>query len=120
MNGMRVDAGGQETRAPFAGADAWIGVRKVTPENSHDEADLIRDDLTVDDLGPAGDGELLLPQGQMSVKAVDSQETAGENGAAHDVAALHYLPRQSQSRATSEVAGHPWTSVADLDIGYRP
>ncbi|MFF3673841.1 hypothetical protein ACFYYS_07605 [Streptomyces sp. NPDC002120] len=104
MNGMRVDAGGQETRAPVAGADAWIGVRKVTPENSHDEADL----------GPAGDGELLLPQGQMSVKAVDSQETA------HDVAALHYLPRQSQSWATSEVAGRPWTSVAGLDIGYRP
>ncbi|WP_051837810.1 endo-alpha-N-acetylgalactosaminidase family protein [Streptomyces sp. NRRL F-2580] len=190
------------TRTFTAGADAWIGVRKVTPENSHNEADLTLDDLTVDDLGAPGGGELLVPQGQMSVKAVDSQETAGENGAAanvldgdsatlwhtrwyaatapmpheialdlgaaYDVAALHYLPRQSQSngriaayqvftstdgttrgtaaatgtfpdttaqqdvtfpprtaryvrlRATNEVAGHPWTSVAELNIGYRP
>ncbi|MEU9164712.1 endo-alpha-N-acetylgalactosaminidase family protein [Streptomyces sp. NPDC048424] len=190
------------TRTFTAGADAWIGVRKVTPENSHNEADLILDDLTVDDLGPVGGGELLVPQGRMSVKAVDSQETTGENGAAanvldgdaatlwhtqwydatapmpheitldlgaaYDVCALHYLPRQSQSngriagyevftstdgttwgaasatgtfpnstaqqdvtfsprtaryvrlRATSEVAGRPWTSVAELNIGYRP
>ncbi|MFF3618594.1 endo-alpha-N-acetylgalactosaminidase family protein [Streptomyces sp. NPDC002467] len=68
-----------------AGADAWIGVRKVTPEGSHNEADLILDDLTVDDLGTGGDGELLVPQGQMKVKAVDSQETAGENGGAANV-----------------------------------
>ncbi|KOY54122.1 endo-alpha-N-acetylgalactosaminidase family protein [Streptomyces sp. XY332] len=185
-----------------AGADAWMGVRKVTAEDSHNEADLILDDLTVDDLGPAGGGELLVPQSQMSVKAVDSQETAGENGAAanvldgdastiwhtqwyaatapmpheitldlgasYDVSALHCLPRQTQSngriagyqvftstdgvnwgtaaaagtfpnttaqqdvtftprtaryvrlKATSEVAGNPWTSVAELNVGYRP
>ncbi|MFI5999597.1 endo-alpha-N-acetylgalactosaminidase family protein [Streptomyces sp. NPDC051366] len=185
-----------------AGADAWIGVRKVTPEDSHNEADLVLDDLTVDDLGPVGSGELLVPQGQMSVRAVDSQETAGENGAAanaldgdtstiwhtqwyaatapmpheitldlgasYDVSALHCLPRQAQSngriadyqvftstdgvnwgtaaaagtfpnttarqdvtftprtaryvrlKATSEVAGNPWSSVAELNVGYRP
>ncbi|MFJ6758750.1 endo-alpha-N-acetylgalactosaminidase family protein [Streptomyces sp. NPDC091273] len=190
------------TRTFTAGADAWIGVRKATPEDSHNEADLILDDLTVDDLGPAGGGEILVPQSQMSVKAVDSQETAGENGAAanvldgdaatiwhtqwyaatapmpheitldlgaaYDVCTLHYLPRQSQGngrvagyqvftstdgttwgtaaaagtfpdttarqdvtftartaryvrlRATSEVAGNPWTSIAELNIGYRP
>ncbi|MFE9630005.1 endo-alpha-N-acetylgalactosaminidase family protein [Streptomyces sp. NPDC006463] len=68
-----------------AGADAWIGVRKVTPEDSHNEADLVLDDLAVDDLGPAGGGELLVPQAQMSVNAVDSQETAGENGSAVNV-----------------------------------
>ncbi|MCX4695302.1 endo-alpha-N-acetylgalactosaminidase family protein [Streptomyces sp. NBC_01408] len=73
------------TKTFTAGADAWIGVRKVTPENSHNEADLILDDLTVDDLGPAEGGELLVPQGQMSVHAVDSQETAGENGSAANV-----------------------------------
>ncbi|MFJ5547984.1 endo-alpha-N-acetylgalactosaminidase family protein [Streptomyces sp. NPDC093225] len=68
-----------------AGPDAWIGVRKVTGEGSHDEADLILDDLAVDDLGPAGGGELLVPQGEMSVTAVDSEETAGENGRAANV-----------------------------------
>ncbi|MFG2981874.1 endo-alpha-N-acetylgalactosaminidase family protein [Streptomyces sp. NPDC048258] len=73
------------TKTFTAGADAWIGVRKVTPEGSHNEADLILDDLTVDDLGPGGGGELLVPQGQMSVKSVDSQETAGENGSAANV-----------------------------------
>ncbi|MFD7258140.1 endo-alpha-N-acetylgalactosaminidase family protein [Streptomyces sp. NPDC059874] len=184
-----------------AGADAWIGVRKITPEGSHNEADLILDDLTVDDLGAGGGGELLVPQGQMSVKAVDSQETTGENGgaanvldgdaatiwhtqwyattapmpheitldlgASYNVSALHYLPRQTQSngriagyqvltstdganwgtaaasgtfpnttaqqnvsftprtaryvklKATSEVSGNPWTSVAELNIGHR-
>ncbi|MET9319135.1 endo-alpha-N-acetylgalactosaminidase family protein [Streptomyces sp. NPDC003038] len=190
------------TRTFTAGADAWIGVRKVTPENSHNEADLILDDLTIDDLGPGDGGELLVPQHQMSVKTVDSQETTGENGSAahvldgdgstiwhtqwyaatapmpheitldlgasYDVTALHYLPRQSQSngriadyqvftsadgvtwgtaaasgtfvnsaaqqdvafsrraaryvrlKATSEVGGNAWTSVAELNIGYRP
>ncbi|MFG2995090.1 endo-alpha-N-acetylgalactosaminidase family protein [Streptomyces sp. NPDC048340] len=185
-----------------AGADAWIGVRKVTAEDSHNEADLILDDLAVDDLGPVGGGEVLVPQGQMSVKAVDSQETAGENGSAanvldgdsatiwhtqwyaatapmpheitldlgasYNVSDLHYLPRQTQSngriadyqvftsadgvtwgtaaasgtfadsaaqqdvsftartaryvklRATREVGGNAWTSVAELNIGYRP
>ncbi|GHI85649.1 endo-alpha-N-acetylgalactosaminidase family protein [Streptomyces xanthophaeus] len=190
------------TRTFTAGADAWIGVRKVTPENSHNEADLVLDDLTVDDLGPGGGGELLVPQGQMTVKAVDSQETAAENGSAanvldgdpstiwhtawytstaplpheitldlgapYNVSALHYLPRQTQSngriagyqvftsadgtawttaaasgtftdttaqqtasfpartaryvrlRATSEVTGNPWTSVAELNVAHRP
>ncbi|MFJ4775776.1 endo-alpha-N-acetylgalactosaminidase family protein [Streptomyces sp. NPDC088762] len=189
------------TRTFTAGTDAWIGVRKVTPESSHNEADLVLDDLTVDDLGPAG-GELLVPQSAMSVKAVDSQETAGENGnaanvldgdaatiwhtqwyaatapmphevtldlgAPYNVSALHYLPRQTQSngriadyqvftspdgvtwgtaaatgtftdgtdrqdasftprtaryvrlKATSEVGGNPWTSVAELNVGHRP
>ncbi|MBT2453387.1 endo-alpha-N-acetylgalactosaminidase family protein [Streptomyces sp. ISL-86] len=73
------------TKTFTAGADAWIGVRKVTPENSHNEADLILDDLAIDDLGPAGGGELLVPQGKMSVTAVDSQETTGENGSAANV-----------------------------------
>ncbi|MFD4243350.1 endo-alpha-N-acetylgalactosaminidase family protein [Streptomyces sp. NPDC058525] len=73
------------TKTFTAGADAWIGVRKVTPEDSHNEADLILDDLAVDDLGPVGGGELLVPQSQMSVTAVDSQETAGENGSAANV-----------------------------------
>ncbi|MEV8530598.1 endo-alpha-N-acetylgalactosaminidase family protein [Streptomyces sp. NPDC051211] len=68
-----------------AGTDAWIGVRKVSPENSHNEADLILDDLTVDDLGSGGGGELLVPQNLMSVKAVDSEETAGEDGRAANV-----------------------------------
>ncbi|MGW7057613.1 endo-alpha-N-acetylgalactosaminidase family protein [Streptomyces sp. NPDC054904] len=185
-----------------AGADAWIGVRKTSPEGSHDEADLVLDDLTVDDLGPAGGGELLVPQDRMRVSAVDSQETAGENGAAanvldgnpstiwhtrwyaatapmpheitldlgatYDVSALHCLPRQTQSngriadhqvftstdgvnwgtpaasgtfadsadqqdvtfapraaryvrlKATREVGGNPWTSLAELNVGYRP
>ncbi|MEU9417300.1 hypothetical protein [Streptomyces sp. NPDC048272] len=39
------------TKTFTAGADAWFGVRKVTPEDSHDQADLVLDDLTVDDLG---------------------------------------------------------------------
>ncbi|MEU9256451.1 endo-alpha-N-acetylgalactosaminidase family protein [Streptomyces sp. NPDC048270] len=190
------------TKTFTAGTDAWIGVRKATPEDSHNEADLILDDLAVDDLGPVGGGELLVPQGQMSVKAVDSQETAGENGSAanvldgdastiwhtqwytaaapmpheitldlgasYDVSVLHCLPRQTQSngriadyqvftsadgvtwgtaaasgtfadtaaqqdaaftprparyvklRATREVAGNPWTSVAELTVGYVP
>lgn len=73
------------TKTFTAGADAWIGVRKITAEDSHDEADLILDDLTVDDLGPAGGGELIVPQAQMKVTAVDSQETAGENGSAANV-----------------------------------
>ncbi|MGW7102836.1 endo-alpha-N-acetylgalactosaminidase family protein [Streptomyces sp. NPDC054838] len=73
------------TRTFTAGVDAWIGVRKVTGEDSHDEADLVLDDLTVDDLGTGGGGEVLVPQGAMSVKAVDSQETAGENGSAANV-----------------------------------
>ncbi|MEV0989106.1 endo-alpha-N-acetylgalactosaminidase family protein [Streptomyces sp. NPDC049949] len=190
------------TKTFTAGADAWIGIRKVTAEDSHNEADFILDDLAVDDLGPAGGGELLVPQAQMSVKAVDSQETAGENGraanvldgdpatiwhtewyaatapmpheitldlgASYNVSALHCLPRQTQSngriadyqvftstdgvnwgaaaatgtfanttarqdvpftartaryvrlRATREVAGNPWTSVAELSVGYLP
>lgn len=73
------------TKTFTAGADAWIGIRKVTGEGSHNEADFILDDLAVDDLGSGGGGELLVPQSQMSVKAVDSQETAGENGAAANV-----------------------------------
>ncbi|KOU27485.1 hypothetical protein ADK52_08530 [Streptomyces sp. WM6372] len=73
------------TKTFTAGADAWIGIRKVTAEDSHNEADFILDDLAIDDLGPVGGGELLVPQGQMSVKAVDSQETAGENGRAANV-----------------------------------
>ncbi|MEV7725291.1 endo-alpha-N-acetylgalactosaminidase family protein [Streptomyces sp. NPDC087917] len=73
------------TKTFTAGADAWIGVRKITAEDSHNEADLILDDLTVDDLGTVGGGEQLVPQGQMSVQAVDSQETDGENGAAANV-----------------------------------
>lgn len=190
------------TQTFTAGADAWIGVRKVSAENSHDEADLVLDDLTVDDLGPAGPGELLVPQNKMRVSAVDSQETAGENGSAanvldgkaatlwhtqwyaatapmpheitldlgasYRVSALHVLPRPTQSngriadyevytsadgttwgpaaatgtwadgaarqdaaftpraaryvrlRATREVNGNPWTSVAELNVGYRP
>lgn len=138
----------------------------------------------------------------MTVKAVDSQETAAENGSAanvldgdpstiwhtawytstaplpheitldlgapYNVSALHYLPRQTQSngriayyqvftsadgtawttaapsgtftdtaaqqtasfpartaryvrlRATSEVTGNPWTSVAELNVAHRP
>ncbi|MET9606895.1 endo-alpha-N-acetylgalactosaminidase family protein [Streptomyces sp. NPDC006512] len=189
------------TRTFTAGADAWIGVRKITPEGSHNEADLVLDDLTVDDLGPAG-GELLLPQGQMRVSSVDSQETAGEDGSAahvldgdaatiwhtqwyattapmpheitldlgapYNVSALHCLPRQTQSngriadyqvftstdgvnwgtpaasgtfadgaaqqdvtfaprtarhvrlKATREVGGNPWTSLAELNVGHRP
>ncbi|MFJ3913943.1 endo-alpha-N-acetylgalactosaminidase family protein [Streptomyces vinaceus] len=190
------------TRTFTAGTDAWIGIRKVTAEGSHDEADFVLDDLAVDDLGPVGGGELLVPQGQMSVKAVDSQESAGENGraanvldgdaatiwhtewyaatapmpheitldlgASYNVSALHCLPRQTQSngriadyqvftsadgvnwgtatatgtfantaaqqdvsftartaryvklKATREVGGNPWTSVAELNIGYLP
>ncbi|MFJ8209756.1 endo-alpha-N-acetylgalactosaminidase family protein [Streptomyces sp. NPDC096033] len=190
------------TRTFTAGSDAWIGVRKVSAEGSHNEADLVLDDLTVDDLGPAGDGELLVPQNRMRVSAVDSQETAGEDGSAanvldgkaatiwhtqwyaatapmpheitldlgasYPVSALHVLPRQTQSngriadyqvftsadgttwgpaaasgtwadgsgvqdatftpwaaryvrlRATREVNGNPWTSVAELNVGYRP
>ncbi|MEV6580703.1 endo-alpha-N-acetylgalactosaminidase family protein [Streptomyces sp. NPDC051582] len=73
------------TKTFTAGADAWIGIRKVTAEGSHDEADFILDDLAIDDLGPAGGGERLVPQGQMGVEAVDSQETAGENGSAANV-----------------------------------
>ncbi|MDD9380598.1 endo-alpha-N-acetylgalactosaminidase family protein [Streptomyces sp. ZAF1911] len=73
------------TKTFTAGTDAWIGVRKVTGEGSHNEADFILDDLAVDDLGSGSGGELLVPQAQMSVKAVDSQETAGENGAAANV-----------------------------------
>ncbi|MCY0930340.1 endo-alpha-N-acetylgalactosaminidase family protein [Streptomyces sp. H27-H1] len=73
------------TKTFTAGTDAWIGVRKVTGEGSHNEADFILDDLAVDDLGTGSGGELLVPQTQMSVKAVDSQETAGENGAAANV-----------------------------------
>ncbi|MCX4782392.1 endo-alpha-N-acetylgalactosaminidase family protein [Streptomyces sp. NBC_01264] len=73
------------TKTFTAGTDAWIGVRKVTGEGSHNEADFILDDLAVDDLGSGTGGELLVPQTQMSVKAVDSQETAGENGAAANV-----------------------------------
>ncbi|MGW0390648.1 endo-alpha-N-acetylgalactosaminidase family protein [Streptomyces sp. NPDC003042] len=189
------------TKTFTAGADAWIGIRKITPENSHNEADLVLDDLTVDDLGPVDGGELLVPQSRMRVSAVDSEETAGENGSAanvldgngstiwhtqwyaatapmpheitldlgapYAVSALHCLPRQTQSngriadyqvftsadgvnwgtaaasgtfensaaqqdvaftprsaryvrlRATSEVGGNPWTSVAELNIGYR-
>ncbi|MFD9568512.1 endo-alpha-N-acetylgalactosaminidase family protein [Streptomyces sp. NPDC059982] len=191
------------TQTFTAGADAWIGVRKTTAEDSHDEADLILDDLTVDDLGPAGGGgEATVPQDRMRVTAVDSQESAGEDGSAanvldgnaatiwhtqwyaatapmpheitldlgatYDVSALHCLPRQTQSngriadyqvftstdgvtwgapaatgtfadttarqdaaftprparyvrlRATREVNGNPWTSLAELTIGYRP
>ncbi|MFI5979470.1 endo-alpha-N-acetylgalactosaminidase family protein [Streptomyces sp. NPDC051555] len=189
------------TKTFTAGADAWIGIRKVSAEDSHNEADFVLDDLAVDDLGPAGGGELLVPQSQMSVKAVDSEESAGENGrganvldgdpatiwhtqwyratapmpheialdlgASYDVSALHVLPRQGQSngriadyqvltstdgvtwsaaatgtfpdttaqqdvgftprsaryvklRATREVAGNAWTSVAELNVGYRP
>ncbi|MFE4632597.1 endo-alpha-N-acetylgalactosaminidase family protein [Streptomyces sp. NPDC056773] len=73
------------TKTFTAGTDAWIGLRKVTGEGSHNEADFILDDLAIDDLGTGGGGELLVPQTQMSVKAVDSQETAGENGAAANV-----------------------------------
>lgn len=73
------------TKTFTAGTDAWIGVRKVTGEGSHNEADFILDDLAIDDLGTGGGGELLVPQTQMSIKAVDSQETAGENGAAANV-----------------------------------
>ncbi|WP_329440690.1 endo-alpha-N-acetylgalactosaminidase family protein [Streptomyces sp. NBC_01426] len=190
------------TKTFTAGADAWFGVRKVTAEDSHDQADLILDDLTVDDLGPGAGGELLVPQDRMRVEAVDSEETAAENGAAanvldgdastfwhtrwyggaapmpheitldlgaaYNVSALHALPRQAQSngriadfqvftsidgvnwgaaaasgtfpdgaarqdvtfaprtarhvrlRATREVNGNPWTSMAELDVGYRP
>lgn len=73
------------TKTFTAGTDAWIGLRKVTGEGSHNEADFILDDLAIDDLGTGGGAELLVPQAQMSVKAVDSQETAGENGAAANV-----------------------------------
>ncbi|MGH3859654.1 MAG: endo-alpha-N-acetylgalactosaminidase family protein [Actinokineospora sp.] len=69
-----------------AGPNAWIGVRKLTPEGSNNEADLILDDLVVDDLGPGAGGDVVrVPQSGMSVTYVDSQETAGENGAAANV-----------------------------------
>ncbi|MGW1766568.1 endo-alpha-N-acetylgalactosaminidase family protein [Streptomyces sp. NPDC002073] len=190
------------TKTFTAGADAWIGIRKATAEGSHNEADLILDDLAVDDLGDGGTGESLVPQAQMSVASVDSQETAAEDGravnvldgdsatiwhtqwsaatapmphqitldlgASYNVSKLLYLPRQSQSngriagyevststdgvtwstpaatgtfagttaqqeaaftprqarylrlRATSEVGGNPWTSVAELNVAHRP
>ncbi|MCB5164321.1 discoidin domain-containing protein [Streptomyces bambusae] len=73
------------TRTFTAGADAWIGIRKATPEGSHDEADLILDDLTVDDLGDTGSGEATVPQAQMSVASVGSEETAYEDGRAANV-----------------------------------
>ncbi|MEU6890489.1 hypothetical protein ABZ934_01575 [Streptomyces sp. NPDC046557] len=157
------------TKTFTAGADAWTGVRKVTGEDSHDEADLVLDDLAVDDLGTGGGGELLVARSAMSVKAVDSQETAGENGSAgnvldgsgatiwhtqwyaatapmpHDLSAdgvdrgpaaasgrfadsalqqdVAFSPRAARYvrlKATSEVNGNPWTSMAELNVGYLP
>ncbi|MER7762750.1 endo-alpha-N-acetylgalactosaminidase family protein [Streptomyces sp. NPDC097619] len=185
-----------------AGPDAWIGIRKVTPEGSRDQADLVLDDLVVDDLGPGQGADPVIPRSSITVRSVDSEETTLEDGragraldgdpatfwhtrwsapatpppheltldlgASHRVSGLLYLPRQDQSngrvagyevytstdgttwgapaasgtfpdtaarqrvafaprdarylrlRATSEVDGNPWTSVAELDVTHRP
>lgn len=73
------------TKTFTAGTDAWIGMKKLTPETSNQDRDLIIDDLAVDDLGGGTPVGNRLPQSQMSIRAVDSQETVGENGAAANV-----------------------------------
>ncbi|MFC7613304.1 endo-alpha-N-acetylgalactosaminidase family protein [Actinokineospora soli] len=74
------------TKTFTAGPNAWIGVRKLTQEGSNNEADLIVDDLVVDDLGAGPGGDVVrVPQSGMRVTYVDSQETAGENGAGANV-----------------------------------
>ncbi|WP_436499234.1 endo-alpha-N-acetylgalactosaminidase family protein [Actinokineospora sp. HUAS TT18] len=73
------------TKTFTAGPNAWIGVRKLTAEGSNNEADLIVDDLVVDDLGAGTGGDPRVPQSGMTVIYVDSQETSGENGAAANV-----------------------------------
>ena len=74
------------TKTFTAGPNAWIGVRKLTQEGSNNEADLVIDDLVVDDLGAGPGGDVVrVPQSGMRVTYVDSQETAGENGAGSNV-----------------------------------
>jgi len=185
--------------------DTWIGVVKTATgaDTGNQQHDLVIDDLVVDDTGAStGGGDSRVPQSQLSVRYVDSQETTGENGAAanvldgdsgtiwhtkwsggddplpheiqldlgasYNVTCLYYLPRQTQTngrignyevytstdgttwgtaaktgtfanstveqsacfsgrtaryvrlRALSEVNGNPWSSAAELNVGYQP
>ncbi|RJL31782.1 endo-alpha-N-acetylgalactosaminidase family protein [Bailinhaonella thermotolerans] len=105
------------TRTFTAGADAWIGVRKLTPEGSRNEADLILDDLVVDDLG-AGGGPGRIPQSGISVESVSSQDTATNGGAAN---VLDGDPATLWHTAWSQVdpdTPYPHELVLDLGRSY--
>lgn len=90
--------------------DAWIGMRKLTPETSNQDRDLVIDDLTV---GEGGAGNRL-PQAQLSVLAADSQETVGEDGAAANV-----LDGDSATIWHTQWYGStaPLPHTIDLDLG---
>lgn len=65
--------------------ESWIGVQKVSTNQSQDH-DFVLDDLVIDDIGPGGGGgSNRLPQSQLSVRYADSQETVGESAPASNV-----------------------------------
>ncbi|AHH95510.1 endo-alpha-N-acetylgalactosaminidase family protein [Kutzneria albida] len=94
-----------------ATANSWIGVDKLTEGTGNEQHDLVIDNLAVDDLGPA---PTRIPQSQLKVSAVDSQETAAENGSAANV--LDGDPATIWHTAWSQSTAQPPHEI-QLDLG---
>jgi len=86
LNQARTSTTFTATVSGSAAGDTFIGVVKTAtgPDTGNQQHDLKIDDLVVDDTGSGGTVNRV-PQAQMSVKYVDSQEMVGENGAAVNV-----------------------------------